>query len=274
MATYFYQTNLGAIAEGPASCIIVSSLHFGYSQPLWPLPFWKRPYLHLNDWHVNDPRYDQLWTTVRRLTSEDKDVAFMLGGAGGAFTQLFAAYDTFFPMLETFLKSYGITHLVLDVEERTRLSDVLKLVRDLKAAMPDLRLSFAPVLSEVLDPTVPGAFSGFCYQDLWNAVGTSLYRVYVQMYGGTFTSGNFSQLVNACTLDPQKIVPGFQSGDCSQPHQFDQAMSELTSMATFARQKHFKIGGCFVWEYFDAPPNGQQNPTTWADRVKAALSAG
>lgn len=273
MATYFYQTNLGTIEEGPARCVIVSSLHFGHDYPLWPLPFWKRPYLHLNDWDITDPRYDQLWATTTRLKAAHKDVAVMLGGAGGAFTQLFTNYETFSPLLISFLQTYDITHLVLDVEEHTRLSDMVMLVRDLTKALPCVRLSFAPVLSEVLNPTMPGAFSGFCYQDLWDAVGPCVHRVYVQMYGGSFTASNFEQLTTACTLDPAKLVPGFQSGDCRQPSHFAKAMDELAGMVDLAQRHHFRIGGCFVWEYFDAPPDGTSDPTTWARRVAGIVGS-
>lgn len=277
MATYFYQTNLGEIKPGPATCVIVSSIHFGWklvrSKYRTTTDMTTAPYIHLNNWAPSDPRYNKLWTTLKTLKQKGTDVAFMLGGAGGAFNQLFSNFDEFSALLTAFIRAYNVDHLVLDVEEHITLGKMQFLVVFLKRNFPTIKLSLAPVLSELTNPTTPGAFSGFCYQKLWDTVGTMFHRVYVQMYGGAFTVDNFEALSRIFTLDPTMLVPGFQSGDYPDPTSFSRAMAELTKMKVWSDEAGFQLGGCFVWEYFDAPPDGQKNPTEWAAQVANILDS-
>ena len=262
---YYHQTKLGCISPGPANTVLVSSLHFGYDA--------GSPYIHLNDWVPDDARYRFLWTRLPLLKRRGVKVLFMMGGAGGAFTDLFENFHTFYGLLSDFLTAHEnvIDGLNLDVEENVNLNHFQYLVLKLKQDFPNLELSLAPVVDELLNPTVPGAFSGFAYQDLFDTVGDCFSQVYVQMYAGSFTCKTFEKLVQIFTLDPAMLVPGMLSGDFVGQGAFDVALMNAKQMNQFCKDRGFPFGGVFVWEYSDAPPAGELCPTMWAVEVAKAL---
>lgn len=272
---YFHQTKLGDLDPGRANVVLVSALHFGYDTHVDPhYGKFTVPYLHLNDWLTTDPRYTKLWTNIQQWHSQGVDIHFMLGGAGGAFDYLFEDFDTFYPLLKTFLEfAYKLVPtlgLNLDVEEDSKIENILRLVQTLKHDFPSLSLSFAPVLDELLNPNEPGAFSGFCYQDLFDEAGSDIDFVFVQMYAGSFTATNYQRLIDTFSLKPQKLIPGMLSSDCPTPNSFQRWLGQVEQMKQLAQKKEFVYGGCFVWEYFDAPPN-KNEPTQWSQYVARVL---
>ena len=69
-----------------------------------------------------------------------------------------------------------------------------------------------------------------------------------------------------------KIVPGMESGDYPDRDAFEDALCELAQMKQLCKKSGNAFGGCFVWEYFDAPPGGKKDPTEWADQIASVLN--
>jgi hypothetical protein len=201
---YYYQTltDLEPIiknARGHTTHVFLSAFHFGYEpdtqHPDRPSSAPRLGYIHLNDHSPSDPRYDAVWTQLEKLHSTWCEIGIMLGGAGGAFEKLFVDYETFYPLLRSFLQThaYLIHHINLDVEEHISVQNVQRLVKSLRADFPTLGISLAPVLNEVLNPCEPGSFSGFAYQELWDTLGDHFEFINVQMYNGSFTKENYAK---------------------------------------------------------------------------------
>lgn len=268
---YYYQTltDLEPLRQNcRATDVLLSAFHFGTDDK-------STPYLHLNDYDPSDPRYDKLWATLASLPVK---VGIMLGGAGGAFEQLFSDFDTYYGLLSSFLsqRSDLIQGINLDVEERTKLTNFEKLVVRLHTDFPTLEIHIAPVLSELLNPSVPGAFSGFAYNDLFKRCGDFLAFVNVQMYGDSFTCENYMALIHLIAAEklcihPSKLVVGMEAGDSTQ---LDAALDELEKMAQwFAHVAgSLSFGGAFVWEYFNAYVSSKRDPSEWAARVALILN--
>ena len=99
---YYYQTFVGLdkILANPniVDTIIISSIHFGNNKD-------GTPYIHLNDLEPSDKAFNTLWTQTETLSKTyNKEIILMLGGAGGAYYDLFAEYATYYPMLINTIK--------------------------------------------------------------------------------------------------------------------------------------------------------------------------
>ncbi len=262
---YYYQTltSVGSlIPHCDATDVLLSAFHFGYTSE-------GRPYIHLNNTDPEDPSYDSLWSQLSKL---DARIGIMIGGAGGAFQTLFSNFDIFYPLLTHFLKQHAdlIQGINLDIEEPTHLIHIQHLVMQLRHDFSSMELSLAPVLSELLNPTEPGAFSGFAYQDLFDTLGDHFAYIAVQMYGGSFTAANYKDLVAVFTLDTSMLVPGMESSDYPTPYDFQHALTELAAMKQCTGPL---FGGAFVWEFCDAPPQARVNPSRWATLVAHTLAS-
>lgn len=66
-----------------------------------------------------------------RVEDSTAPVTMMLGGAGGAYTELFANYSTFYPVLVSTLKTYQLNGIDLDIEEQVTLANTEMLIQDL-----------------------------------------------------------------------------------------------------------------------------------------------
>ena len=103
---YYYQTltDLSSvlIENTPVTHIILSSYHFGTNPD-------KTPYIHLNNKPPYDPSFNHVWDQLEIAKQKyGISIHIMLGGAGGAFTDLFNDFETYYPMLiKTILATAG-----------------------------------------------------------------------------------------------------------------------------------------------------------------------
>lgn len=265
---YYYQTPTTLTplinANIPNLNVIVSSLHFGFNTD-------ETPYIHLNNYPPNDSKYTCMWQQIERLAEVPQtQIHVMLGGAGGAYEDLFENYDQFYPLLRNFLKTKQglITGINFDIEEQITVEQIERLMTQVHHDFPSLELSLAPVLEEVLNPTQPGVFSGFAYQTLFDRLGQLISFVNVQMYNLEFTHQAFSEIIDVWTLPFEKLVPGICSIEYPGP-KIETAFQELQLIHLLCPT----MGGAFIWEYSNAPPNAPQDPSEWGKAVARILNS-
>jgi hypothetical protein len=249
--TYYYQTftdlNPVLVTNTPVTHIHLSSVHFGNNSD-------GSPYIHINDNDPNDPIFNKMWQQIDEAHKLGIKIILMIGGAGGAFNDLFNNYDTYFNMLVDTIKQHPqICGVDLDIEEGVKLSNIQKLMDDLIHQFGDSFLfSFAP-LPESLESDTPG-MGGFIYKDLYNSPqGKYIDYFNCQVYGD-FSATHFVNMVNN-GYPANKIVMGMISG---------QDFNNVLSVLTHIKDSYTDMGGTFVWEYFNAPSD-------WHGQVYNAL---
>ena len=91
---YYYQTfnSLQPILyqATPVTHIHLSSIHFGNNLD-------NSPYIHLNDYPPNNKIFDSVWKELSQAEKYNITTILMVGGAGGAFTNLFSNFDIYYP---------------------------------------------------------------------------------------------------------------------------------------------------------------------------------
>jgi len=253
---YYYQTFVGLkdLIQNPeiVDTIIVSSIHFGLNDD-------HTPYIHLNDLPPNDPKFNDMWKEVAGLKlNHGKEILLMLGGAGGAYQELFEDYDTYYNMLrETIKERPYITGIDLDIEEYVKIQDIKDLVIDLiRDFGVDFKITFAP-LSSSLQYDEPG-MGGFSYKELYNSeIGKYISSFHVQAYG-SFSFETFDRMVKN-GYPENKLIIGMLSGMFNKDT-FHLALAEVDKI----KVQYPNMGGVFDWEYLDAPPNSN-SPGEWAN---------
>ena len=113
---FYYQTFKSLkpvlIKDTVVTHIHVSSVHFGTNTD-------GSPYIHLND---NDPDwsgFDTLWQELLEAKQLGIKIVLMVGGAGGAFTDLFSNFEVYYGFLKKLLEEKDIFDGIdLDVEEK------------------------------------------------------------------------------------------------------------------------------------------------------------
>lgn len=271
---YYAQTFPGATAASlqrlvdarlPDVGIYLSSLHIGED------PTTHKPYLHLNDADVRDQT--AFLSDVRTVCSGGNiRVMAMLGGAGGAYTALFADFEPRYTLLRNFLlQNPWITGLDLDVEEAladdpdAALANIRQLIRRLSVDMGDtFTLTMAPVAYALTSDSV--GMGNFRYKALYaTPEGQRIDWFNVQAYG-CYDATTYAAMV-AQGYSPNKLVFGMLGDLYEGATAFGDAMTELESVV---RAHPTDFGGVVLWEYGDT----QVNPVTWGRAVERAMVAG
>ena len=93
----------------------------------------------------------------------------MLGGAGGAYSDLFSNFEVYYGMLKTLINTKSfICGIDLDIEEPVSLDNVKMLIQRIKKDFgPNFLISMAPIQSS-LQQDYPG-MGGFIYKDLYSS---------------------------------------------------------------------------------------------------------
>ena len=85
---YYYQSfcGLGKIMTHSQDLdnIILSSIHFGIED--------NKPYIHLNNNQPDDDIFKPVWEQLQTLYHDGVTITLMIGGAGGAYNNLFNTY--------------------------------------------------------------------------------------------------------------------------------------------------------------------------------------
>ena len=252
---YYYQTfnGLDKLIENPSvvDTIIVSSIHFGNNKD-------GTPYIHMNDLEPSNKAFDIVWNQTKLLSDKyNKEILLMMGGAGGAYGELFKNYDVYYPMLVNTIKTHNwIKGVDLDIEEPVSISGVQKLIRDIHSDFGDsFTITMAPLASSLMSDQ--GGMGGFIYKDLFTSEeGKFITRFNVQAYG-SYNYETFESMVNN-GYPADKLVLGMLSGQFNKDA-FATALIEIRKIVNI----YGNIGGVFDWEYFDAPPN-PNDPSEWA----------
>ena len=255
---YYYQTfcSLNKCIENSKQIdvIIVSSLHLG--------SFKNVPYIHLNNYDPNSPKFDIVWQDLQKLYFDGLTIMCMIGGAGGAFKNLFSDFKTYYPLLRDFLKEKKfITGIDLDIEENVKQDDVKNSINCLVNDFgEDFIITMAPVADSLLKDS-PSGFSSLNYKELYESrEGGFIDWFNVQAYGN-FSFETYDKIIKN-NYNPENIVFGMISGDFLNDN-FHVALKEIDLI----KKKYPNMGGCDVWELVNAPPD-MDDPSKWAENIK------
>jgi hypothetical protein len=231
---YYYQTFVGLkdiLYEGcPVTHIHVSSIHFGTNND-------GSPYIHLNNNVPTDKLFDTVWKDLELASSMGIKIVLMIGGAGGAYTDLFNNYDVYYPLLCDLLnKKKIISGIDLDIEEGVEIENVKMLINNIKTDYENYTISMAPV-QYALQNDNPG-MGGFVYKDiLESSVGK-----YIDYFNGQFYSSYTCDAYMDCIKNGysrEMIVMGMCGSDSMEDNCNE--LKKIVSSGT--------IGGVFIWEY-------------------------
>jgi hypothetical protein len=259
---YYYQTFIGL--EGilnqnptPVTDIIISSIHFGTNLD-------GSPYIHLNDNLPYDKCFDDMWSEALMAYEKGINIHLMLGGAGGAFIDLFSNFDIYYRLLIELIKEKDfINGINLDIEESIGLDNTITLIKKLREDLGDeFTISLAPV-SFALVSNGQG-LGGFSYADLINSeVGTELDFLNGQFYGD-FTFETYDKAIEN-GYEPEELVIGMLGTEYNN-NTLQEACNEIRKIYS----KYPEFGGVFLWEYCDAPTGGN-SPEKWALEISKAI---
>ena len=256
---YYYQTltDLSPILfEGtPVTHIFLSAFHFGNNSD-------GTPYIHLNNNDPFDEKFDKVW---QQLSSAKHDynieIHIMLGGAGEAFVDLFSNFGVYYPMLiKTIMKSKIVNGINLDIEEQVESSDVKMLIDLFKRDLAyDFVISMAPVQGSLQGNGT--GMGGFSYKDLRDSDEGKL----IDFYCGQF----YFDLSGVCYDDC--VLNGYPANQVVLGMIQDQPIETAQKVVSYCAKKYPDFGGVFMWEYFDAPPDGTKDPGSWCKLMKGLM---
>ncbi len=243
------------------SAITLSAFHFGYNPD-------GSPYIHLNN---NDPGSGPnaaIWPLMAQARRAGVNVVAMVGGAGGAYGRLFAAYDTFYPMWRAMLTDYHLDGVDLDVEEQVAQDDIARFIADLRRDLPSLLITAAPVASALQGGTDP--LSGID----WRPLAPSLDWFNVQFYSGFGTlSGpdDYERIIQA-GFPPKQILGGALTND-GDGGGYVAIPQVCATLAELQAKYGGQMGGTMGWEYFNALNVRETvDPPGWVNAMRKAVT--
>lgn len=260
---YYYQTLIGLkslLEEDKPTCthIILSSIHFGKNYD-------GSVYIHLNDHDPNDSIFDDCWKELKILSDKGVVIMIMMGGAGGAYTDLFSNYDTYYTLLKEFIEQYPIIKGIdIDIEESVELVDVKRLIKNIKDDFGndenDFFITMAPLGGSLMYDN--SGMGGFVYKDLYNSEVGKYIDWFNGQYYGTYTIYDFIKTIQN-GYPAEKIVMGMVSGNFPTKESFNIALQTIKNI----KEKYPNFGGVDVWEYFDSPPGDKTDPGLWSKEI-------
>ena len=256
---YYYQTFIGLDdilnnINSKVTHIHLSSFHFGTDEN-------NNPYLHLNDFKPDNSKFNLVWNQISEAHKRNIKIIIMLGGAGGAYTDLYSNFDLYYNMLKKFIisKKDIIDGIDLDIEEEVCLTNVIKLIKQLKKDFgEDFIITMAPV-QYAMENDLPG-LGGFIYKDLYNTCGKSISYFNVQCYID-YCLTTYDNIIKNGYPEDKIIMGSISSQDLNQ---------NLNSIKQIS-EKYNKFSGVFNWEYFDSPPD-KNHPAEWSSLMFKAIN--
>jgi hypothetical protein len=264
---YYYQTFCGLDSilhpSTQVTHIHLAAIHFGYNTDKYGINY---PYIHLNNYSPEDPKFNQVWNQLSDAKKLGIKVVLMIGGAGTAYQMLFSNYEVFYGLLkETINNNIDIIDGIdLDIEESIRLSQIRNLINDIDEDFgKDFIISMAPVQFTMENPNEPG-MSGFRYSQLYKTYeGQRINYFNIQAYSSY--SCNSLETIVSNGYPVEKIVMGMLTGQ-----DYQNIKTELSKMI---KKYELNFGGVFIWEYYDAPPNGISDPGEWSREMCSIIYA-
>ena len=251
---YYYETFVGLdkilnhIQD--VDVIIISSIHFGDNK------------IYLNDNIPNDNIFDQLWLETKKAYVQGCKIMLMVGGAGGAYKQLFSDFQTYYPLLRDLIKEKDwISGIDIDVEENTSIENIQMLIRNLVNDFGDgFTITMAPIASSLINDG--SSISGINYKTLFQSnEGKYISWFNTQCYD-SFSINTYESIVKN-GYSPEKVVMGMESGQFDS-ESFKGAIKTIQELY----KKYPKFGGVYDWEYLNAPPD-KNDPSQWAYLIKS-----
>jgi hypothetical protein len=261
---YYYQTftTLQPVLNDPKNVthIHLSSIHFGVNPD-------NSPYIHLNDHSPSDPKFNNVWKELNDARDSGIKIVLMVGGAGGAFSNLFSNFDVYYSMLYDLIEKYPVIEGIdLDVEEEVDINNIKKLINCLdKDFGSDFIISMAPV-APALEGDQPG-FGGFVYKDFFKEPEGQRIDYFNGQFYGCFDFETYDAVIKN-GFPEEKINFGMVSGNYT-PSTFPKALAEVAHI----KAVYPNFGGVFIWEYFDAPPGDDHHQNLWAEEMYEILNS-
>lgn len=231
--------------------VYFSSLHFGNDSK-------NKPYIHMNDDTPDNQPY--IKQQMELLTSNGIEVLVMLGGAGGAYSNLFKNFSDYYKLLIEFIKKYKcIKGIDLDVEEYTKLSDLNKLINCIKKDLgKNFIISMAPV-ADALMYNSPG-LGGFSYKKLIQSdTGKLVDWFNVQAYGN-YSYDTFKSIITNGYL-ANKITFGMLGDEYT-----NNTFPKNTVIDIYKNYPNLK--GFILWEYSDS----KIEPLFWGKQISNIIN--
>lgn len=255
---YYYQTfdkpDLSSVINNTkCTHIHVASVHFGKNQD-------GTPYIHLNDTPPNDPVHNNVWKQTEELSKKGVKIILMVGGAGGAYVDLFSNFDTYYGLLKQTIEKYSfISGIDLDVEEylgKNGLEKIRMLIRKINNDFgDDFIIAMAPVQSSLASDG-PG-MGGFSYKDLYNSPEGKMISYFNAQSYGSYSVEDYQAIINN-GYPPNKVVFGMLSSQYS-----EDAIRTVRKLC----QEFAYFGGVYDWEYFSAQPT----PENWSINMSMVM---
>lgn len=254
---YYYQTFVGLeklmTHLQDIDVIIVSSIHFNKVN--------DKPQIYLNDNKPNDKLFDQLWNETHHCSVQGVTIMLMIGGAGGAYQELFNDFEANYAQLRDLLREKTwIQGIDLDIEETTKMEDIQKLMdRLMKDFGDDFIITMAPVATSLMNDG--RSMAGFNYKQLYKSSQGRFIRWFNTQCYNSFSIDTYHSIIKN-GYPPNKVVMGMESG------QFDEkSFKEALQTIRILVNEYPNMAGVFDWEYLDAPPS-KDDPSLWCRLIK------
>ncbi|MGP3984879.1 glycosyl hydrolase family 18 protein [Streptomyces sp. KR80] len=229
--------------------------------------------VHLNDDPPNAPKFDQMWRDLKTMQGQGVKVLAMVGGAAaGSFTRLDTQFDTYYPLLRDFIRTYGLDGVDLDVEERMSLAGVERVIDSLRADFgAGFLITLAPVGTAL---SGGGNLSGFDYEQLYRDRGRDIAWFNAQFYNGwgsMSSTASYDRIVGRGLIPADKVVAGVLTNAANGGSGYVDLPTLKSTLANLVK-KYPDFGGVDGWEYFNSQPGGTAAPWRWAAEVSGAMA--
>ena len=222
--------------------IHLSSIHFGKDDEDKN----NIGYIHLNNNSPYDKIFDSVWEDMGKANELGIKIIMMIGGAGGAYTELFQDFEYYYGLLYKLIKNKPIIKGVdLDIEETVDLKNVKKLINRIRNDFgKDFIISMAPIQSS-LEYDSKG-MGGFIYKDLLNSPEGDLIDYFNGQFYSDYSLYAYDKVVNN-KYKPENIVMGMLGNTK------DIMDSNFKQVSDIYKKYGDKFGGVFLWEYYLYP---------------------
>ena len=217
--------------------------------------------IYLNDNLPTNKMFDKMWEESELASNQNTTIMLMVGGAGGAYTNLFNDFDIYYPLLKQLVEDKSfIQGIDLDIEEEVSIDNVKMLIRKLKEDFGDkFIITMAPVASSLMNDG-PG-MSGFVYKELFcSEEGQYIEWFNTQCYY-SFSKETYDSIIKN-GYPPEKVVMGMESGQFDKTN-FKIALDEVKKCI----ENYPDMAGVYDWEYLDAPPD-DNDCSAWCKLMK------
>ena len=259
---YYYQTFVGLhklmTHLQDIDVINISSIHFDEDKN-------GQKNIYLNDNLPDDKIFDKMWMETQDCYNQGVTIILMIGGAGGAYQNLFSDFDRYYTMLKGLLERKPfIQGIDLDIEEEVSLDHVKMLIVRLKQDFgKDFIITMAPIAPSMIN-NCPG-MSGFVYKELFcSEEGQMINWFNVQCYN-SFSYETYDNIIKN-GYPPEKIVMGHESGQFTKEN-FKNALDEVKKIV----EEYPNMSGVYDWEYLNAPPD-THDPSLWCKLMKRIIN--